>query len=711
MSDLPPNADLSSNASDPPSSDEPRTPDSADSAVPEAAVPEAAVPEAAVPEALAPDTSPGGAGLLAKVAVGARASMAALDRFALHAFDVATSWCWPVVYGLFVSVGAWWWTHDAERALVNNRLNDDLRRSCLAWAGAGALIGLVSIALLATWKRWRGRDVATSVRAVNLALAPCLTIPALLALFSPKIETERPLLAASLPLLVALGWLPPLYQMAGRRWPLTMPRWTARTITGLVLVGGWAAYGAFFSHAAILNHHGLMTSTFDLGLYDNIFYQSSHGTFLGCSFLRNNYHGAAHFDPILVLISPLYLLYPRAESILVMQSFWLGAGVFPLYALARRRLESRVAAVLFALSWLVYPALHGANMYDFHSLALIAPLIVWLWYCIEVESRVGFWVCVALALLTREDVPLLLCFICAAMIASRKPFQVRNAWPCIVVSVAYFLVAKLLFMGSPDDSLRGTQTYTFDLYYKELIPNGTGIGEIISSLITNPGFVVRLLFGEKKILFLLLVFVPLGLLPALARPGRIALVYGLAFCLLATREPVFSIYFQYVALVFAVAFPLTLHGLDAATTALCRQWPFDPVRVRRAAVGALLVCTALVSVGFGGLVENDAFHGGFSRPIRHLTDHQRERYAWVQQAVAMIPADATVAATRRMGPHISNRSKAYGYPNRGSFDYLFVDESQIPSKQMPDHRRFVQQGGYEVLTRLEKLVLYGRKRS
>src|SRR6185369_6347467 len=138
----------------------------------------------------------------------------------------------------------------------------------------------------------------------------------------------------------------------------------------------WIGFGGLFSYISLVNHHALNTRTIDLGYYDNIFYQSSHGHPLACSFIKAGYHGSAHFDPLLVVLSPLYLLYPRAETILVLQAVWLGSGVVPVYLLARDKTESRVAGLVVAAMYAAYPALHGANMYEFHSLTLLSPLVL-----------------------------------------------------------------------------------------------------------------------------------------------------------------------------------------------------------------------------------------------------------------------------------------------------------------------------------------------
>jgi uncharacterized membrane protein len=255
--------------------------------------------------------------------------------------------------------------------------------------------------------------------------------------------------------------------------------------------------------------------------------------------------------------------------------------------------------------------------------------------------------------------------------------------------------------------LHGTQQYSFAYYYADLIPNRTGLGEMLRSLFTNPGYVIKHVLREDKIQFLLLLLAPLGFLPFLAKPLRWALVYGFAFCLLATRSAVYSIYFQYAVVIYAVAFPAMLVGLDQVGDKLPR-WGLDRSRATRSLVVGMLACSLLLSLKFGGFVENEAFHGGFVVPKRTLSESDEKQHAWVRESAAQIPQQASVATTRRMGPHVSNRSRAFQYHMKGNFDFLLLDEREISRKRMSDHRQYLRVGGYEVLRRSGKLVLYAR---
>jgi hypothetical protein len=177
---------------------------------------------------------------------------------------------------------------------------------------------------------------------------------------------------------------------------------------------------------------------------------------------------------------------------------------------------------------------------------------------------------------------------------------------------------------------------------------------------------------------------------------------------LATREPVFSIYFQYATVIYGVLFPLAVWGSQRCVAWGSRHFALEAARLQRALIAGLWFTSLILSLKFGGWVANTAFRGGFAAPDRELDARQRERYAWVDQTARSIPKAASVGSTRRMGPHISNRSKAHGYPSQELHDYLFLDESQLDPKQSRAHKDHLERGDYSEVTRFDRLVLYRR---
>jgi uncharacterized membrane protein len=396
--------------------------------------------------------------------------------------------------------------------------------------------------------------------------------------------------------------------------------------------------------------------------------------------------------------------------LLVLQSVWLGSGVIPMYLLAKDKLRSRWCGIVLAAVYAMCPAMHGANLYEFHSLTLIAPLLVWLLYFLERGAKVRYYFVLFALLLCREDVALLMLFVALYAILSGRAGMARVGWITAAASMVYFVIVKAFFMTSSGIFMTGKDAYSFAYYYEALIPNKTGIGGLLLSLITNPLFAIKTAFEEAKIQFLILLFLPLAFLPFFVKQGRVMLLYGLAFCLLASRGPVFSISFQYSSVLYPIAFALTPMAL--AGFADGRLAPFlalDGKRLSRALLGAVFVASVLTSWKFGGILDNASFKGGFGRVARGLSNESRQTYAWVREQVDKIPPGVSVGTTNKMGPHVSNRKEVYFYPDRRRTNYVFIDESELRGGDLDGHNKAVARGEFQEIGRRGKMVLFKRK--
>jgi uncharacterized membrane protein len=661
------------------------------------------------------------------------ASMDALSARLGHGVTLAL---WPALYAVTLGSGAYTLSHLAtETPLSTNKLQEHDTVQMAIWVGVafaalGLLYGVGALAsVLLASRRGRPRPSGLAVVAeINSRLRLLLVAPLIPALTVTNVERDSPkdtlfhiALIGALAGFALYAWLPrtpapamptPSAEGEGDAPAPHARRETLGQLAATVAIAAlWAAYGFFFSRLSVTNHHALHTSVIDLGYYDNIFWQSAHGHPLACSFIKAGYHGSAHFDPLLVLLSPLHYLYPRAEMLLVLQSVWLGAGVVPIYLIAQRRLGSRLAAVTLAAMYVVYPALHGANMYEFHSLTLLTPVALTILYFLEAGDHRGYWLLLVPMLLVREDVSLLTCFIGAYAILSRRPQGARLGWITILICLVYFAIVKRFFMTSSDIFNSGKDSYSFAYYYEDLIPNHNGAKGFVISLLTNPIFVLKTALAEAKILYFLTLFLPLFFLPFFARPGRLMLAYGLFFCLLATRTAVFSVHFQYSSLLIPIAFALTPAALQQIEDGrLVRAAGLDGARYWRALLGAAFVASLLVSWKFGGILENATFRGGFAPVARTLSPKEKETIAWMQEQIGRIPESASVGTTNRVGAHVADRKDAVFYPEHVKVDYLFLDETELKSSDMEKLNRSVRDGTFELVSRHEKLSVYRRKK-
>jgi uncharacterized membrane protein len=638
----------------------------------------------------------------------------------------------PVLYAATTGAATWSLMHPAGRsAFEANKLPLPETLWVLA-AVIGALLAILSLyaAVAIVDRRRTGvlRLPAVAI-ALNGRLAPLAALPFLPALLAPAIERDSTKLTFFFIVIVgaiivrgAYAWAPS--KAAEPAIPLAAPgdapadapppgeRRRAASVAAAIAVGAiFLGYGFFFSWLAITNHHALNTRTIDLGFYDNIFYQSIHGRPLACTLIKSGYHGSAHFDPLLILLSPLYLLYPHAEMLLVLQSFWMGAGVIPVYLLARDRLDRRLPAVALAAMYALYPALQGANMYEFHSLSLVSTLMLWMVLFLERGNIRAYFTLLPFTLLCREDASLILCFVGLYAILSGRPRLPRLGWITILVSLVYFAIVKKFFMTSSDIFMSGKESLSFAYYYDDLIPNHNGVAGLVISIFTNPVFVLKTLFAEPKIIYLLTLFVPLLFLPFLAKTRRVLLVYGLLFCLLATRSAVFSSAFQYSNTLLPFAFAITPAALaEIAESGVLPQIGLDPRRLSRALVAGALAASLLCCWKFGGVLDNQFFHGGFSRVARGMGPAEQATYAWMKEQMAQIPPRASVATTNKLGAHVSNRKEVYFYlAEPAPTDFVFIDEAELhPGAEVERHNKAVREGKLVLVSRRDKLSFFKR---
>lgn len=629
------------------------------------------------------------------------AGVSALVRLALF-------FVWPVIVAAALGATLFAAFHpELLPALFVNDLTRSQRAVGMRYF-AGSIAAVVAVYAAVLWYQSRDHFPIRfdRVRRVHCYLSFLVSGPAIVALTEPKIEKQHPWQAWLYIAIAVLAWWPTFRAFGsrepstGRRRPLLSERQRDWLSLAAVL-GMWVAYATFFTHLSITHHHGFGTRTVDLGLYHNIFFLSSRGEPLACTLIAGGSHASAHIDPILVILSPLYSLWPKAEFLLTLQSVWCGAGAVAAYLIGRDQLGSRLAGIIWAVAYLIHPALHGANMYEFHSLTLLfSPLLFALYFLLAGKLRL-YLLMVPLLLLIREDVSLLLCFVGASAIIAGKPGYARAGWITIVVSIAYFAVVKTFIMSSADLFNQGPGSYGFAYYYKEMIPTGWGARDFITTLLTNPAYVAKVVTKLEKLHYLLVIFVPLLFLPAFAGRARIMLVYGFVFIFFASRTAVFSPHFQYSAVLLPIAIALAPVGLRLLREVGPRDRSFTV-----AVMGCVLVASLLVSWKFGGIVENDSFRGGFSRVHRTLTEAKQEQYQRFLELTSAIEADASVSVTDRVGAHVANRAMVYRLAQGKDTDYYLIDTRDLRGSNRVRLKKLQEAGTLELVGSENTVSLY-----
>ena len=189
-----------------------------------------------------------------------------------------------------------------------------------------------------------------------------------------------------------------------------------RDLSEIIVFLAVICYTIILSYYAIAKYNAFNAYAWDLGIFNQSLWTTLHTkNFLFSTVeLFINPTGSffgTHFSPILFLVLPFYALYSSPETLLVFQSAILALGAVPLYFFTKDALNNRVLAVAFSLSYLLYPALHGVNSFDFHVQAFLPLFFFCLMYYLGKEKWPHYFFFLFMSLFVAENVPVIMIFI------------------------------------------------------------------------------------------------------------------------------------------------------------------------------------------------------------------------------------------------------------------------------------------------------------
>ncbi len=153
-------------------------------------------------------------------------------------------------------------------------------------------------------------------------------------------------------------------------------------------------------------------SGYDLTNMSQAMWNTAHGKPLVFTYAYPITHRlGVHIEPIFFLIAPLYRVFPRPETLLLLQAIVVASGALPAYWLARTHLQSTTAGVIFAIAYLLFPALQSGVLYEFHPSVLSAAFWLYALYFLDQDHTGLFVVSSLLALSTKEEMGLILAFV------------------------------------------------------------------------------------------------------------------------------------------------------------------------------------------------------------------------------------------------------------------------------------------------------------
>jgi len=169
-------------------------------------------------------------------------------------------------------------------------------------------------------------------------------------------------------------------------------------------------YFLLYSVLSVLRHLTYHSFGSDLGLFDQVFWTTPQGRFFESTMSLaqpqpHSYIGD-HFSPIYLLLLPVYALIPRPQTLVVIQTLFLALGVWPIYLLARHKLEPGWPRLVWVAAYFLFLPLAFINLFDFHELSLAVLPLGFAIYFLELRRPWWFVLSLASTFFIKEELPL-----------------------------------------------------------------------------------------------------------------------------------------------------------------------------------------------------------------------------------------------------------------------------------------------------------------
>lgn len=412
--------------------------------------------------------------------------------------------------------------------------------------------------------------------------------------------------------------------------------WQA-ALFGMILI-----YVVYFTKISLDVHHGLGTSSYDVGLYDQGVWLMSRGKAPFVTLMGRNLMGD-HASLILIFVAPFYWLFPSTGTLFFIQSLVIGLGALPVFLAARRRLQSEAMAVVLAGCFLLHPAVGWTNRENFHPDCFVAFFVGMAIYgALERKWRL-YWVFVVLTLLVKEDVSLVILPL-GIWVGMKRDWRIGLATGMATVG------ATVLGMFVIMRSLIGVPTRN-----AWRIPFG-GPSGVIREAIERPGNVIDHFRSDSRPFYFWQMTFPVAYVFA-RRPGLAAVsLLVLVTNMLSTFWYQYHVEYHYSL----IAVPAIVIGSVYALETLGRRW-------RRRLVAVMGLTSLWACLMWGAIPLGKVITPWMDPPIGRA-----EPYYWppshpvavaAREIMAEVPADASIATYHSLAPHLAHREQIYQFPN------------------------------------------------
>jgi uncharacterized membrane protein len=408
-------------------------------------------------------------------------------------------------------------------------------------------------------------------------------------------------------------------------------------------------------------------AAFDQGIFDQVFWNSLHGRWfesslsstLSSSVVHDRQVPAVdyrrlgqHFTPALMLWLPYYALFSSPAGLSVLQVTIVTAAGLVLYALARHYHPPRLSTWLTA-SFYAANAVLGPTIANFHDLCQIPLYIFGLLLAMEKRWWWLFGVLTVLTLLVREDAGVVLFSIGTYLVLSRR--YPRLGLAVCVLSFGYMLALTTWIM--PLFSSDVSRRFTVEQFGQYVDGEEATTLQVIWGIISQPWrLLVELLTPlDRTIKYFLAQWLPLAFIPAVSPSAWVLAGFPLIKNMLSQDVTALSIDLRYaITIVPGLFYGAILWWAE-------HRDRFQP-RLQRLWLLCLGVALVLTLISNPNRALSFAIPDSFQPWVYTAPSRQWQHVQVIRSFLRQIPADASVATTTYIVPHLSRRREIVRFP-------------------------------------------------
>lgn len=433
-------------------------------------------------------------------------------------------------------------------------------------------------------------------------------------------------------------------------------------------------YVVYFTYVSFAKHQNFFTGRFDLGNMD----QTVWNTVNGRVFLLTNPDGtniisrlAIHADFLLILISPLYILWNDPKVLLLIQTIILGLGALFIYLLGLKVIGNKLVSIALSISFLLNPFLQKQNLFDFHAVSLSTTFLLAAFYFLHLKKYLIFLLLSLITVLTKENIFITVGLFGIYIFLSEN--RIINRFKKFILLKK---ISKVNFLTLLKKVLAGKKYYfwlfmscvSFIMFYllvAKFIPEarkynhfalsyfsdfGDSPIKIMSGIILNPVKTLILLFSLENLDYIKKVFLPVGLLSFFSPLFFIFAVPDMLINMLSNNKNLISLEFHYTATIIPFVYISSIFGIKKI---LSLKLKF----INKTIIFYYVMSFSILSTWSYGALP------GSANPALEVFTLPANNNREIRNFLSQISEKLSITATNNLGAHLSHREYIYTIPN------------------------------------------------